>query len=155
MNSRERVNLTLNHQEPDRVPFDLGGTVVTGIHVQAYNNLRAYLGLPEKEIEIVHLTQQLAKVDEDVMDHLGVDVRNVSPQAIERFDVTINVSKMANILQFYDEYGIGWQMPRDGGMYYDMFAHPLSGNITGADVENQKLPNPVDPVDLMVSVKKL
>ena len=46
MNSRERVILALNHKEPDRVPFDLGGTVVTGIHTQAYANLRTCLGLP-------------------------------------------------------------------------------------------------------------
>ena len=31
MDSRERTLLALNHQEPDRVPFDMGGTVVTGI----------------------------------------------------------------------------------------------------------------------------
>ena len=36
MNSRERVLSALNHREPDRVPFDMGGTVVTGINVKAY-----------------------------------------------------------------------------------------------------------------------
>lgn len=143
MNSLERVKLALNHTEPDRVPFDLGGTVVTGIHIQAYRNLRAYLGLPEKEIEIVHLTQQLAKVDEDVMQALGVDVSNLAPQAIERFDVTINTS--GEYLQFYDEYGIGWRMPCDGGLYYDMFSHPLSGSISEEDVEHLKMPNPANP----------
>lgn len=35
MNSRERVLRTLNHKEADRVPPDLGGTVVTGISVKA------------------------------------------------------------------------------------------------------------------------
>jgi len=29
MTSRERVQIALNHQEPDRVPIDLGGTVVS------------------------------------------------------------------------------------------------------------------------------
>ena len=143
MNSRERIQLALNHKEPDRVPFDLGSTVVTGIHLQAYKNLRGYLGLPETEIEIIHLTQQLAKVDKDVLEILGVDVCNVAPQAIEQFDVTINAS--GEYLQFYDEYGIGWQMPREGGLYYDMFDHPLSGRISADDVARQKIPNPVDP----------
>ncbi len=41
MNSRERVLLALNHQEPDQVPFDLGGTVITGIHFKAYSALCA------------------------------------------------------------------------------------------------------------------
>ncbi|MFQ8807333.1 MAG: hypothetical protein ACLR8Y_22870 [Alistipes indistinctus] len=31
MNSRERMIKALNHQEPDRVPYDLAGTTVTGI----------------------------------------------------------------------------------------------------------------------------
>ena len=46
MNSRERLGLSLNHKEPDRVPFDLGATYVTGIHKQAYTRWRAALGLP-------------------------------------------------------------------------------------------------------------
>jgi uroporphyrinogen decarboxylase len=36
MNSRQRVQAALHHQEPDRVPFDLGGTTVSSIHVTAY-----------------------------------------------------------------------------------------------------------------------
>jgi uroporphyrinogen decarboxylase len=39
MGSRERVRVALDHKEPDRVPFDLGSTVVSGIHVQAFTRL--------------------------------------------------------------------------------------------------------------------
>ena len=42
MNSRDRVLQALNHQEPDRIPFDLGGTGLSTIHVTAYRNLRRY-----------------------------------------------------------------------------------------------------------------
>ena len=38
MNSRERLLTALNHQEPDRIPLDLGSTQVTGIHEVAYRN---------------------------------------------------------------------------------------------------------------------
>ena len=31
MNSRQRVITALNHQEPDRIPIDLGGTIVSSI----------------------------------------------------------------------------------------------------------------------------
>lgn len=44
MNSRERVLVALKHKEPDHVPFDLGGTVTSGIHYTAYRNLLNYLG---------------------------------------------------------------------------------------------------------------
>lgn len=36
MTSRERVRAALNHREPDRVPFILGGCTCTSIMVQAY-----------------------------------------------------------------------------------------------------------------------
>ncbi|GAH18601.1 unnamed protein product, partial [marine sediment metagenome] len=34
MNSRERVNTTLSHKEPDKVPIDLGGNQ-SSIHIKA------------------------------------------------------------------------------------------------------------------------
>src|SRR5664280_2233007 len=61
--SRRRVTAALNHQEPDRVPYDLGGTILTGIHEKAYRRLRQYLGLPEAKIEIEDPIQQLARVN--------------------------------------------------------------------------------------------
>jgi len=145
MNSRERVLTALNHKEPDRVPFDMGGTVVTGIQAKAYRDLRDYLGLPEREIKIIDTFQQLAQVDDDVMEQLGVDVRNVSPRSTASFKIEITDSSEGKYTQFYDEYGIGWKMPKDGGLYYDMFDHPLSGEITEDDVEGFKLPDPLDP----------
>jgi hypothetical protein len=33
LTSRERVSLALNHQQPDRVPLDLGACGQTGMHV--------------------------------------------------------------------------------------------------------------------------
>jgi len=145
MNSRERVLTTLNHQEPDRVPFDMGGTVVTGIQTKAYRRLRDYLGLPRKETKIIDILQQLAEVDDDVMERLGVDVRNVSPRSTASFRIEIKETADGNYTYFYDEYQIGWRMPKEGGMYYDMFDHPLSGNITEEDVERYQLPDPLDP----------
>ncbi len=36
MSSRERVLAAINHQEPDRVPIDLGGESNTGIAAAIY-----------------------------------------------------------------------------------------------------------------------
>lgn len=143
MNSRERVLATLNHNEPDRVPFDMGGTVVTGIHYQAYTGLRRALGLPERELKIIDMIQQLAQVDDDVMDRLGVDMRNISPRSSATFQISLG--DMGEYTYFYDEFGIGWRSPKDGGWYYDMFDHPLKGEITEADVDRFRLPDPLDP----------
>ena len=145
MNSRERVLTALNHKEPDRVPFDLGGTVVTGIQAKAYRRLRDYLGLPKKEIVIIDMLQQLAQVDDDVMEHLGVDVRNVSPRSTASFKIELKETPDKRYSYFYDEYQICWRMPIDGGMYYDMYEHPLSGDITEETVDRYALPDPLDP----------
>ena len=45
MPSRERVNTVLNHQQADRVPLDLGGCSVTGMHVSSVYLLRQALAL--------------------------------------------------------------------------------------------------------------
>jgi uroporphyrinogen decarboxylase len=58
MNSRERLLTALNHREPDHLPFDLGSTQVTGIHVVAYRRLREYLGLPRVQPQLCDTIQQ-------------------------------------------------------------------------------------------------
>ena len=143
MNSRARVLLALNHKEPDRVPFDLGGTVVSGIHVRAYRALRAYLGLPQVEPKLVDIFQLIVQVDDDVLDRLGVDVKNVAPRSSGTY--RIEIKDMGDYTYFYDEFKIGWRMPKVGGLYYDMFDHPLAGPITEADVDRFPWPDPLDP----------
>ena len=46
MNSRERVMQALNHKEPDRVPIDLGATIVSSITNRSYFELTRQLGIP-------------------------------------------------------------------------------------------------------------
>ena len=45
MSPRERVLASLEHEEPDRVPVDLGATPSSGISAIAYHNLKAELGI--------------------------------------------------------------------------------------------------------------
>ena len=45
LTSYERVKMALRHQEPDRVPFDLGGAEVAGINIHALRNLKRYLNM--------------------------------------------------------------------------------------------------------------
>jgi uroporphyrinogen decarboxylase len=73
MTPRERVLAALNHEQPDRVPIDLSGHRSSGIAAIAYRKLRAALGLPERTIRVYDPVQQLAIVDEDVLQRFGVD----------------------------------------------------------------------------------
>ncbi len=76
MNSRERIQCTLNHQEPDRVPLDLGASPVTGMHVSSVYKLRQALALdpPGTPVKVVEPYQMLGEIQPDLMDALGVDV---------------------------------------------------------------------------------
>jgi len=74
LNSRERVLAALRFEEADRVPIDLGSHRSTGIHAGAYSRLRRHVGLPEKRPRLYDVMQQLADVDEDVLDRFHCDV---------------------------------------------------------------------------------
>jgi len=73
MPSRERVLTAFAHKEPDRVPIDFSGHRSSGIAAIAYAKLRAYLGLPKQPVRVYDPIQQLAIVDEDVLERFGVD----------------------------------------------------------------------------------
>ena len=73
MTSRDRVLAALNHHEPDCVPIDFSGHRSSGIAAIAYARLRDYLGLEKRPIRVYDITQQLAIVDEDVLDRFSVD----------------------------------------------------------------------------------
>jgi hypothetical protein len=76
VNSRERVQIALAHEEPDRVPLDLGASAVTGIHVSSVYQLRQALGLdaPGTSVKVIEPYQMLGEVEPDLMEALGVDV---------------------------------------------------------------------------------
>ncbi len=141
--SRKRVRAALEHREPDRIPFDLGGSRVTGIHVRAYAGLRAALGLPPTDVRVGDITQQLAEVDADVMDLLGCDVRLVGPRPAAGY--RREMVDDGEFLAFRDEWGVGRRMPRDGGLYYDSFGAPLAGEVDAAAIDAFAWPDPLDP----------
>ncbi len=76
MTHRERVEATLNHREPDRVPLDLGGSAVTGMQVSSVYLMRQALGLdaPGTPVKVVEPYQMLGEIAPDLLDALGVDV---------------------------------------------------------------------------------
>ncbi len=76
MNSFERVLTALNHQTPDRVPLDLGGSAVTGMSAISVYMLRQAFGLdaPRTPVKVVEPYQMLGEVAPDLLDALGVDI---------------------------------------------------------------------------------
>ena len=142
MNSRERVLIALNHKEPDRVPLDIGATFVTGIHRNANVRWRQVLGLPTIETRLIEIIQQIAWVEDDMIEVLGIDAKPLPAGGSLTFQ--LELQDRGDETFFYDEWGIGWRMPKDYGLYYDMFHHPLAGNITIEDIDKSPAPDPTN-----------
>jgi uroporphyrinogen decarboxylase len=142
--SYERVSLALNHQEPDRVPLDLGGTMVSGINVNALRNLRKHLGMPP-EATIRDKVTQMADTGEDMVQKLGIDIENVSPAPASTPGLTQDLGLVDSHFRLIDEFGMGWQMPQTGGLYYDLYLSPLQGALTPRDIASYPWPDPLDP----------
>jgi uroporphyrinogen decarboxylase len=140
MNSLERILTSLNHKEPDRIPYDLNGTNSTGIHPIAYRNLLSYLGIRKDEITICDPILQLAYVHEDILEKFKVDTRGIYPKNPSNWKLNIKEDKEGK--HFVDQYGIRWTMHK-GGFYFDATGHPLiEGSIE--ELNNHPFPDPSD-----------
>ncbi len=142
MDSRARVRATLDHREPDRVPRDMGAVRMTGIHVRAYAGLRRALGLPERAVRVSDISQQLAVIDDDVADALGLDVRGVEPRGPSGY--RRELVDEGEYTAFVDEWGVRRRMPRDG-FFFDPSSAPLGGEIDAGDLARFAWPDGGDP----------
>ena len=73
MTSRQRVLQAFAHREPDRVPVDFSAHRSSGIAALSYAGLREHLGLPPRPVRVYDPIQQLAVLDDDVLERFGVD----------------------------------------------------------------------------------
>jgi uroporphyrinogen decarboxylase len=140
---RDRLLTALDHREPDRIPFDLGSTQVTGIHAVAYRRLRDYLGLPAVAPRICDVVQGLALPDDDIVERLDVDVRGLFP--LNSHNWQINLFDAGACLAFVDEWGITQHQPKDGGLYFSVVKSPLDrADLAPEDVRAHAWPDTGD-----------
>lgn len=145
MDSRQRVLTSLDHREPDRVPFDLGSVQVTGIHVTAYRNLRQALGLPETPVEVCDVIQQLATPDEDIVERLKIDTRGLYP-IVYSHPRMFTEEDAGNYRAYRDEWGITYHCPKNDGLYFSAAEAPLAqSDLTAQDIANYAWPTYGDP----------
>ncbi len=140
MTARERVVSALNHQEPDRVPNDLGGTIVSGIHVRAYRELARYLNLEVPEPHICDQVQQLACVDEVMRERLQVDCVPLTARPPSTW--ALRITEETDAYAYVDEWGTTLRMPKRGGYYFDYWRFPIE---SATDIEIYSWPDPEDP----------
>ncbi len=144
MNSRERVMRALNHQEPDRVPIDLGATIVSSIVKTSYVDLKRHLGMPLEEIKMLDYIQQLPYVDSALLERFGVDFRLVQLPAATA--PGLQIFEDGKYYAFVDRWGSKLHMPKDGGLYFDWVDFPIKEPSLQA-LDDYQWPRP-DPPEL-------
>lgn len=133
MNSRERILKTLNHEEPDMVPVDMGSTENTTLCRLAYINLREHLGMPpDSKPYVINRMMDSVFPEENLLTKYGIDLRAVRPSPA----YTTKIKELPD--GFIDEYNIRW---KKAGYYYDMVEHPLAEK-TLDDLENARYTAP-------------
>ncbi len=141
MTSRQRILAACRHQEPDRVPVDFGGGTSTTLVVEAYDNLKRYLGLETGETRTLSKQYRSARLDDAVLARLGSDCyplrgrspRNWSPPPSEEGT-------------YIDMWGVKWRQIwyRDFAFYWEVAQPPLA-TATVEDLDRYPWPDPNDP----------
>ncbi|MCL5985573.1 MAG: hypothetical protein M1371_03305 [Actinobacteria bacterium] len=134
MNSKERVLMALNHEEPDRVPKDCWFTP------EIEEELKVILGISSSEpyqlqVELGHdwLTIEL-----------GIDLGFLINQRPE-----CKIPEAANL--YKDEWGIIWKEISYGkGAYCEIYEHPIKDI---SEVDKYTAPDPMDP-EIIKSAKR-
>ena len=138
MTGRERIRAALAHQQPDRVPLDLGGMNSSSLVVEGYERLKRHFGIAA-ETRLADRMQRIVEVEEPVLQALGIDTRRVSfgpPDASLAADLGPRL--------YRDMWGVVRQNP-EGSYDFDLKECPLAGEITTHDILQYPWPNPDDP----------
>ncbi|MCL4385901.1 MAG: hypothetical protein M1479_09470 [Actinobacteria bacterium] len=121
MNHKERLIGALNHKVTDRVPIDFGSTPVTGLHYDAYINLRKYLnlGLDIEKIFFTSKMQQSVMPEEEILQKFDVDVRGIY---LSKPNKSLDADFEDGSWQ--DMWGVLRKIPKSGS-YYEIVNSPF------------------------------
>lgn len=143
---RERILTALDHQEPDRVPCDCGGRQTTFM-VQAYENLKEYLGFQHLRTNLMSAIWQTVYVDEEILERFSIDCRHVRPpkKHLDTFSIldTHEEQPSSEARTFTDEWGI--QRKLEHG-YTSITHYPLQ-NASLVELEKYPWPRPKNVYD--------
>ncbi|MCL5994933.1 MAG: hypothetical protein M1546_02620 [Chloroflexi bacterium] len=140
MTPRERVQVALNHQEPDRVPLDFATGGNSSPVPEFYTKLAQHYGI-EPQLRFLPHYLRLVQVDEHILEDLCIDTRHILMRPATRGRRPCHEPG-----QFYDDFGTRWKEVDAGDLAYRELAEsPLAG-ATIDDLERYPWwPDPHDP----------
>lgn len=142
MTPEQRVLTALDHKEPDRIPFDVGSSIITGININAYKRLLDYLNIErDKSPRLLYERSEIVEIPDSVLEYFKVDTRALFPRVYKPVDWPRSRDDDEEYLYIIDEFGITWRKPKKEGHFYDMCAHPLDGQISVEEAEQYHWPD--------------
>ena len=135
MNSRERVIKTLNHEDADRPPMDLGGAA-SGLNDAEYFKLKEYLKI-EGDIEPFRTGTTVNYYDERILEYLDIDFRRLIFKRTNNYPVYFADGSFTN------EWGIKYVKR---GEYFETNESPLA-NSGIEEIESFAWPKAKDVFD--------
>ncbi|TFG64433.1 MAG: hypothetical protein E4H36_03040 [Spirochaetales bacterium] len=158
MTSRERVLAAINHQQPDRIAIDLGGSNACTILAESYHKLLKHLGI-DKPVRIGDTMQFWVLVDDEVLDRFGCDVVPCYPLSDGlgcrrgrpwkdwthprgtpvKVSSDFNPERQADGSYIYKTGDAVYRLP-DKGYYFDLVKNPFDWVETPADVAKMDIP---------------
>lgn len=134
MTSRERVITTLNHLEPDRVPFDCGFVYET------YLQVKEYLGL-ETDSEVYPSNPWLAIGNPpELLRALNIDLCYIGLNKVKDHPV------FEYGMDYYtDEWGVKFQKVEQSTGFSYSFCNQVLGDTTADDLDDYPWPDPNHP----------
>jgi uroporphyrinogen decarboxylase len=122
----------MKHEEPDRVPYDLGGTTTTAITRHAYVDAMNYREIqPDIHTGDIDPVQQIVTPSEPILDKLNVDTRRIGAQRIPGFKWENETGK--SFVKVTDLYGCDWEYHTGKDLYFDQATFPLEHADTLSD----------------------
>lgn len=127
MESKERVKVTLEHREPDRVPLYIT------FNPQVAEEMAAYLGMPFQKAD-AYLSNRISYTD--MLVHLGNDCIGISYCA-----PTEQPTRQMPDGTLQDEWGFVYRITRNPfGQYSEIVGRPLSYVKSSKDLADYNLP---------------
>ncbi len=134
MTSRERVVTALQHQEPDRVPFDCSFTY------ESFRKLANWMGLDNANGILPRSPALNVKPPIEFMQEMGIDLYYFGLnnwKVVPPFEYGMD--------SYTDVWGVGYRkIESEGRLEYPTVEHPLS-NADIKDLENYPWPDPLAP----------
>ena len=127
--------------EPDRVPYDLGGTTVTAITYNAYKHAMRFKDFSfEHKQPIIDPIQQIVTPVEENLIKLNIDTRRIGALRIPDYQPK---KKLRGVFErVTDFYGCDWKREPDKDLYFNQVSYPLEKySVLSESVQHIPIPD--------------